>query len=83
MEGFAKTLETMDYAAEKILITPELTYYKSAFLFALGRPKQAIIELEAALSMDSQKHGLLFDAVPELIHNNVVLGIIGQFKDKV
>lgn len=83
LEGFAKTLETLELASDLISVSPELTYYKSAFLFALGRQKEAIIELESALSMDYRKFELLFDALPELEHNAIVISIIGQFKNKV
>jgi hypothetical protein len=50
-----------------------------AYLFAKGEINEAMIYLETALVSDPEKHYILFDYLPQLAENKVILDIINKF----
>ena len=57
----------------------ELYYRMVAYLFAAGDYKEALNHLEMALAADPEKHYILFDYLPQLQKNKVILDIINRY----
>jgi hypothetical protein len=50
-----------------------------AYLFAKGEYNEALAQLELALSSDPEKHFILFDYLPQLQSNKVIVDIINRY----
>jgi len=50
-----------------------------AYLFAKGDYSEALSQLELALSSDPEKHYILFDYLPQLQKNKVIIDIINRY----
>jgi len=50
-----------------------------AYLFALGQHNEALIYLETALVTDPDKHYILFEYLPQLNDNRLILDVIHKF----
>jgi hypothetical protein len=50
-----------------------------AYLFADGQYNEALNQLQSALSFDAEKHYLLFEYLPQLQSNKVILDIINSY----
>jgi hypothetical protein len=50
-----------------------------AYLFAKGEYNEALNYLELALGADPEKHFILFDYLPQLQENKVILDIINRY----
>jgi tetratricopeptide (TPR) repeat protein len=57
----------------------ELYYRMVAYLFAKGEYNEALNQLELALASDPEKHYILFDYLPQLQENKVILDIINRY----
>jgi tetratricopeptide (TPR) repeat protein len=57
----------------------ELYYRMVAYLFAKGEYNEALNYLELALASDPEKHYILFDYLPQLQENTVILDIINRY----
>jgi len=57
----------------------ELYYRMVAYLFAKGDYNEALSNLELALTTDPDKHYILFDYLPQLQKNKVILDIIARY----
>ena len=57
----------------------ELYYRMVAYLFAKGDYNEALNYLELALAADPEKHHILFDYLPQLQENKVILDIINRY----
>jgi tetratricopeptide (TPR) repeat protein len=57
----------------------ELYYRMVAYLFAKGDYNEALNFLELALSSDPEKHYILFDYLPQLQKNKVIVDIINRY----
>lgn len=69
--------------AEKRLINkPLLNYYKTAFYFALGKSKQALLELEQALNAAPALFKKLFELNPSLLQYQQVSDLLVKYKKK-
>jgi hypothetical protein len=50
-----------------------------AYLFAKGEYNEALNQLEMALTSDPEKHYILFDYLPQLQKNKVIVDIINRY----
>ena len=77
-----KLREATDTISEAIKNNPdaaELYYRMVAYLFALGESDEALIYLETALVTDPEKHYILFEYLPQLQENGLILEVINKF----
>ena len=56
-----------------------LNFLKSAYLIGSGMRKEGLFELEKALDEDNTYYKILFDIIPSLQNDPVVLNLIGQY----
>jgi len=59
---------------------PLLIYYSSALLYALGKTKQSIAELETALRLNVKLLKKMIDLNPEILRNPLFVDLIGNYK---
>ena len=77
-----KLLEASETIAEAIKNNPdaaELYYRMVAYLFALGQVNEALAYLETALVSDPEKHYILFEYLPQLQDNGLIVEVINRY----
>ncbi len=75
--------EGLDYASlafEQTDSKPIFVYYTSAFLFALGRSKEALIYLEHALVANAKLIKQFIEINPSLLQNQQVVELLAKYK---
>ncbi len=75
--------EAMDQCAAAIKITEGkvlFIYYHSACLFALKKTKQAVMQLENAMSQSPRQVKKLIDLYPAILQNQQVVDLIARYK---
>ena len=50
-----------------------------AYLFALGQINDALAYLETALVTDPEKHYILFEYLPQLQDNGLIIAVINKY----
>jgi uncharacterized glyoxalase superfamily protein PhnB len=50
-----------------------------AYLFADGQYNEALAYLETALNADADKHFILFEYLPQLQENKIIIDIINRY----
>src|SRR5690606_42010364 len=78
----SKLTQAIETMAEAIKTNPEaaeLYYRMVAYLFADGQYNEALNCLQLALSTDPEKHAILFEYLPQLQHNQVIIDIINRY----
>ena len=74
--------EATDIISEALEFNPdaaELHYRMVAYLFASGQYNEALNFLDRALSLDSEKRHILFEYLPQLQDNQLILEIIKKY----
>ena len=59
---------------------PDLFYYITAYLISAGQYKEAFHYLENALTLDFDKHEILYDFFPKLETQKALFKIIDQYR---
>ena len=77
---FEEGLEYVDHAIVLTQSKPVFLFYKTAFLLALGKSKEAILQLEAAMDKNPRQIKKLIDLNPSVLQNQPVVDIIARFK---
>jgi len=72
-------IEVISQAIKNNPEAAELYYRQVAYLFAKGEFNEALNFLEMALNSDPEKHYILFDYLPQLQKNKVILDIINRY----
>ena len=79
----------LDQANERCLVAlhhtgqkPIIIYLYVAILFAQNKNKEALIQLENAMAIDSKHLKTLLEINPNILQNNQVLDIIARYKSK-
>jgi hypothetical protein len=75
--------EGFEYAAHAFELTeskPIFVYYKVAFLFAMGKSKQALEYLEYALMANAKLVKHLVEINPSILQSQQVVDLIARFK---
>ncbi|HFA48670.1 MAG TPA: tetratricopeptide repeat protein [Bacteroidetes bacterium] len=66
--------------AEEYTFGSELLYYRSAFLFKMGKKRDALLVLEEALCEDFYAHGSMFSVMPMMAKDSEVKAVISIFE---
>jgi tetratricopeptide (TPR) repeat protein len=77
-----KLTEAIGIISEAIKTNPdaaELYYRMVAYMFADGQYNEALNYLEIALNTDPEKHHILFEYLPQLQENKIIVDIINRY----
>lgn len=66
--------------AEEYTFGSEILYYRSAFLFKMGKKREALLVLEEALCEDFYAHGSMFSLLPMMAKDSEVKAVISIFQ---
>ena len=75
-EGFEYAAMAYENTDSKLIFV----YYKSAFLFAMGQSKQALIYLENALIVNPRLIKQFIEINPSILQNQQVVDLIARYK---
>lgn len=81
-ELFEEALEYAGFAYEQTDGKPIFLFYKSAVLFALAKPKEALLQLENAMAKNPKLIKKFIGLNPAILQNQQVVDIIAAFKKR-
>ncbi len=79
---FEEGLEYSDHAFEATNGKPVFIYYKSAFLLALGKSKEALLQLELAMDSNPKMIKKLIELNPSILQNQLIVDLIARYKKR-
>lgn len=79
---FEEGLEYSDHAFEATNGKPIFIFYKTAFLFSLGKSKEAIIQLELAMDKNPKLIKKLLELNPSILQNQLVVDVVARYKKR-
>jgi tetratricopeptide (TPR) repeat protein len=79
-EYFEEALEQTEAAIELTKDKPVFLFYKSAVLLAMGKTKEAILQLEKALSVAPKLLKKLVELNPAILQNQQIVDVLARFK---
>ncbi len=79
---FEEGLEYSDHAFEATGGKPVFVIYKSAFLLALGRSKEAMLQLEIAMEKNPKLIKKLTELNPSILQNQAVVELVARYKKR-
>ncbi|MBL0357226.1 MAG: tetratricopeptide repeat protein [Chitinophagaceae bacterium] len=77
---FEEGAEYVDHALEMTGQKTVFFFYKSAFLLALGKSKEAVIQLETGMAKNPKHVKKLVDLNPSILQNQLIVDVIAKFK---
>lgn len=77
---FEEGAEYVNHALEMTNQKTVFLFYKSAFLLALGKSKEAVIQLENAMAKNPKNLKKLVDLNPGILQNPLIVDVIAKFK---
>ena len=81
-EMFEEALEYAGFAYEQTDGKPIFIFYKSTFLFALGKTKEALLQLESGMNKNPKLVKKFVEINPALLQVQQVVDIIARYKKK-
>jgi len=81
-EMFEEALEYANFAYEQTDAKPIFLFYKSAFLFTLGKPKEALLQLESGMSRNPRLIKKFIEINPSLLQIQQVVDIVARHKKR-
>ena len=81
-ELFDEALEYAGFAYEQTDEKPVFLFYKAAILFAIGRSKEAIVQLENGMQRNPKLVKKLIELNPAILQSQFVVDIIARFKKR-
>lgn len=81
-ELFDEALEYAGFAYEQTDEKPVFLFYKAAILFATGRSKEAIVQLENGMQKNPKLVKKLIELNPAILQSQFVVDIIARFKKR-
>ena len=81
-EMFEEALEYAGFAYEQTDAKPIFLFYKSAFLFTLGKPKEAILQLESGMNRNPRLVKKFIEINPSLLQIQQVVDVIARYKKR-
>jgi tetratricopeptide (TPR) repeat protein len=78
---FEEAIDVVREGIEEAPEEPELYYRMVVYLVKMGKYKDAFSYLENALTLDFEKHTILYELMPELKQQKAIYKIIAQFRD--
>lgn len=79
-EYFEEALEQAGAAMKITSGKPLFIFYKAAVLFALGKTKEAILQLEEAMGNSPKLLKKFVELTPAILQNQLVVDVIARFK---
>lgn len=79
---FEEALNQVLLAKETLGNKPDLAYYHAGILFALGKSKEALLHLEAALAEAPARMKLLTEIDPDVLQRKAVAELVARSKRK-
>jgi tetratricopeptide (TPR) repeat protein len=79
---YEEALEQIYNAQKNTNNKPILSFYKVAVLFSLGKPKEALLLLQSAISTFPRFIKELIELNPSLLQNKHVIEILAKYKNK-
>ena len=79
---FDEGIKYVEHAIELTNNKPIFIFYKSAFLLAVGKSKEAMVQLDFAMDKNSKLIKKLIELNPAILQNQSVIDIIAKFKRK-
>jgi tetratricopeptide (TPR) repeat protein len=77
---FEEGAEYVEHALELTNHKPIFYLYKSAFLLALGKTKEAVIQLEIGMAKNPKLIKKLVDLNPSILQHQLIVDVIAKFK---
>ncbi len=77
---FEEGLEYVDHALALTDQKPVFIFYKSAFLLALGKSKEASVQLELGMEKSPRQIKKMIELNPSILQHQLVVDIIARFK---
>lgn len=77
---FEEALEQTQAAQQVTSDKPLFVYYKSAILFAMGKTKEATLQLEQALRKSPKLLKKFIEINPSILQNQMVVDVLARFK---
>jgi len=77
---FEEGLEYVEHALTLTSTKPIFIFYKSAFLMALGKSKEAVLQLETGMSKNPKLVKKLVELNPSILQVQSVVDVIARFK---
>lgn len=77
---FEEGLEYVEHALVLTNTKPIFIFYKSAFLLAMGKTKEAILQLETGMDINPKLVKKLIELNPSILQNQFVVDVIARFK---
>ena len=77
---FEEACEYADFAWEQTDQKPVFLFYKSIFLFALGKTKEALTQLENGMSLNPKLVKKFIELNPSILQNQQVVEVIARYK---
>lgn len=77
---FEEGLEYVEHAITLTNTKPIFIFYKCAFLLALGKSKEAILQLETGMAKNSKLVKKLIELNPSILQSQLVVDVIARFK---
>jgi tetratricopeptide (TPR) repeat protein len=77
---FEEGLEYVEHAIQLTNTKPIFIFYKSAFLLAVGKSKEAIVQLEYGMDKNPKLIKKFIELNPSILQNQLVVDIIAKFK---
>ena len=81
-EMFEEGLEYSSFALEQMDSKPVFIFFKSIFLFATGKTKDALIYLENGMSINPKLIKHIIEINPAILQQQQVVEIIAKYKKK-
>jgi tetratricopeptide (TPR) repeat protein len=79
---FEEAIDVIREGIEELPEEAELYYRLVVYLIKMGKYKEAFTYLENALTLDFDRHTILYELMPELQKQKAVYKIIAQFRDE-
>ena len=77
---YEEALEQVSNASRNTVNKPILLFYKSAIYFALGKSKEALIQLDLAMSTEPKMMKQFIELNPSLLQSQQVMDVISRYK---
>ncbi len=81
-EMLEEAMEYANFAFEQTDGKPIFLFYKSAFLYAMGKPKEALLHLETAMSRNPKLIKKFIEINPSILQVQQVVDLIARYKKR-
>jgi len=79
---FEEALEYAGFAYEQTDGKTIFTFYRSAILFAMGKSKEAVLQLENGMQQNPKLIKKIIELNPSILQSQQVVDVIARFKKR-